>query len=756
SNGATTATITASTTGTYSVDVTLNGCMTSDAISVTVLSATAVDIGPDATICDGEQVTLDATTAGATYLWSTGATTPTIDVTTSGTYSVEVFVGQCSATDQATITVNTMPVVDLGPDQVFCSGETNTVLDATWPAATYLWSTGATTPTLAVSADGSYDVAVTLGNCTATDDVTIAFGSFTYSLGPDVTLCPGDEVVLGTDLPAGTSTWNGTIVSPTLVANTAGTYTLHFVAPSGCEVRDTIQVNMVALGALDLGPDATICDGESITLDATMPGASYLWEDGSSAPERSISSSGTYSVEATLNGCSVSDEITITVTPLPSFDLGPDLAICPGESITFDVGVPNGTYNWSNGSTASTLTMNSPGTAGVTVTVDGCAASDAVTVSFLDAPVIDLGPDTTLCAGATLTLNVDQPDTDFLWDDGNTSPIRVISAAGIYWVDASRNSCTQRDSIVVDVFDPSQFHLGPDRSICAGSSTTIGSPMNGASYSWSTGATTSTITVQEEGTYDVTVTIAGCVAQDAIAITEIIVAAPDLGPDRSACVGEVVMLHAAGAQISWSTGAVGPDLMVQTSGLYTATVDSLGCTATDAVYVAFAPMVTTVDLSGDAEICTGAFGMIEAAPIPGAMFTWSDGTVGDRIVVDAPGTYTVRATGMCINATESFTVEAGDCATQVHVPNAFTPNNDGINDIFLPVVDGPVDTYQLDIFDRWGERIHTTTDRYEGWDGTYEGVLSQDGVYVWKLHYRALGPEGVRNEQFIGHVTLLR
>jgi gliding motility-associated-like protein len=79
-----------------------------------------------------------------------------------------------------------------------------------------------------------------------------------------------------------------------------------------------------------------------------------------------------------------------------------------------------------------------------------------------------------------------------------------------------------------------------------------------------------------------------------------------------------------------------------------------------------------------------------------------------------------------------------------------------LNDVFLPVIDGPLDSYQLEIFDRWGERIHSTNDREEGWDGAYSGVASQDGVYVWKLAFRVLAPEGVRSESRIGHVTLLR
>lgn len=756
SNGATTPSITVDATGTYGVDVTMNGCTASDAIDVTVLSATAVNIGPDATICDGEAAILDATTPGATYLWSNGATTSTISVIATGTYSVEVFSGSCSATDQATITVQPTPSVDLGADRVFCGGETGTMLDATWPGATYLWSTGATTPTLNVTGDGTYEVMVSLGDCSSSDAITVAFGSLSYDLGADATLCPGETLELGTDLPAGTATWNDDLIAATFTVTSAGRYTLHFAGASGCDARDTIHVSYVDAGAIDLGPDATLCDGESLTLDATLAGATHLWNDGNTDAVRTITTSGTYSVEASVAGCSVSDEVSVAFTPLPVIDLGPDRALCPGAETAFDATTSGATYLWNNGSTAAILTTGSAGVVAVTITVDGCSATDQAEVSLLNAPVIDLGNDTTLCEGAALMLNVAEPNTSFIWEDGSTASERTITQAGTYWVDALRNTCTHRDSIVVDLFSPSSFDLVDDRSICAGATTTIGMPVNGASYAWNTGASTPTIEVDAAGLYTVTITIAGCTAHDQVNVDVIRVDAPDLGADRSACEGESIALHVPGADVTWSTGTVGNELVVTSTGMYTAVVDSLGCTATDDVFIHFIPMTTEVELAGDLSICPGATGILRAAAIPGAAFTWSNGATGAYITVSGPGWYAVHATGTCIDATDSALVIADDCNTYVYVPNTFTPNSDGDNDIFLPLVTGPVDVYRLDIFDRWGERIHTSTDRYTGWDGSHSGVHSQDGVYVWKLYYRVLAPDGVRAEELIGHVTLLR
>ena len=170
----------------------------------------------------------------------------------------------------------------------------------------------------------------------------------------------------------------------------------------------------------------------------------------------------------------------------------------------------------------------------------------------------------------------------------------------------------------------------------------------------------------------------------------------------------------------------------------------------------FVPWVTEVVLTGNSSICAGSTGMVQVAPIPGASFAWDNGSTGTLRPITGPGWYTVQATGLCIHASDSILVAAEDCNSYIHVPNAFTPNEDGDNDVFLPILAGPVDAYQLDIFDRWGERIHTTTDPGAGWDGSSQGTPAQDGVYVWKLRHRVLGPEGVNSQELLGHVTLLR
>lgn len=758
STGAISSSITVSTSDTYSVVVSLDGCSVTDDVLVNVLSATSLDLGADVDLCEGESVELIATTPSATYTWSTGAASSTIEVDETGTYWVDVSTNGCSVSDTVLVTVAPSPQVDLGEDLTLCNGETTVSLDANWPGATYAWNNGASSATLEVDTDGTYSVVVDLNGCTASDEVVVQFGSIAFDLGPDTVLCPGEELVLEVDLPDGTVTWNNGIIGPVLTVDEAGTYSMVFTANSGCEARDTIIVTYADPGVFDLGPDLVLCAGETVELDATLPGATYLWNDGTTDPIRTITASGTYAVEAFIGACALTDAVSIDFTPLPTIDLGNDISLCPGATALFDATTPDATYAWQDGSTGPTFSTTAAGIVSVTVTVDGCAATDEATFTVIDGPAMPLGSDTTICAGSTLLLDAAQSSASFLWDDGSTSPSRTIFAEGVYWVDIARNDCTVRDSIAVVVFAPEDLDLGPDIELCSGASATLDATVPGASYSWNTGATSSTLSVVEAGTYSVTITLSGCSAQDMVTVDLITLAPLDLGANITLCEGESVELNsgAVSGTIQWSTGASTPSITVQNAGLYTATLTDQGCSVSASVQVETTPLITTVSLGGDRTLCNGATEVLEATAIPGATYVWSTGATGALLAIDAPGTYTVTASGECINATATIVVEPGDCGTYVFVPNSFTPNEDGINDHFLPSLDGRVDRFELFIFDRWGERIHSTTDRSEGWNGSYDGSWAQDGVYVWVIEYRVLSPDGVKSERLVGHLTLLR
>jgi hypothetical protein len=139
---------------------------------------------------------------------------------------------------------------------------------------------------------------------------------------------------------------------------------------------------------VNLGPDAAICTGASYTLNAGYPGSIYLWDDNSNQQTRTVNQAGTYYVRVTaLDGCLGVDTFNLTLRPLPVVDLGPDFAICWGAPTTLDAGHPGASYNWDDGSSGQTRTVDTAGTYYVEVTdVHGCMGSDEVVLILKDLP----------------------------------------------------------------------------------------------------------------------------------------------------------------------------------------------------------------------------------------------------------------------------------------------------------------------------------------------------------------------------------
>jgi uncharacterized protein (DUF779 family) len=336
SNGSTTKSITVSTTGNYSVTVTgTNGCTASSSIAgVTALSAVTATISSSGstTICQGKFVTLTAN-SGASYLWSTGATTQAINASTAGTYSVTVTQsGGCSKTSSPTnVIVNALPsntITNSGPTS-FCAGGSVT-LSSTATGVTYRWSNGSTTPSIVVTTSGNY-------SCTTTN-------------------------------ASGCSN-----ISSSIVVNASG----------GSSTPATIQ----ASGA------TTFCAGSSVTLTASA-GSSYLWSNGATTSSINVINSGNYSVTITQSGgcSSISSPTNVIVNPRATFVCSPSgsLNFCQGGSVTFNVTQSNGqAYVWyknnvviNNASNAS-YTANSAGQYKVRVQLNTCGSfSNAYTVTI--------------------------------------------------------------------------------------------------------------------------------------------------------------------------------------------------------------------------------------------------------------------------------------------------------------------------------------------------------------------------------------
>lgn len=371
-----------------------NGCTNTATTTVTVNALPTVTANSSAAaVCTGNTVTL--TGGGATsYAWTGGATdgvpfTPTI----TDTYTVTGTDGNgCTNTATTTVTVNALPTVTGNSSAAaVCAGNTVTLTGG--GATSYTWTGGATdavpfTPTIT----DTYTVTGTDGNgCSNTATVTVTVNAL-----PTVTasaamgaICEGSSDTL---MAGGASTYSwssgGTDTTEVVMPSSTSTYTVTGTDVNGCVNTATITVNVNANPVVALGADSTQCGG-SVTLDAMNAGATYMWNDSTTAQTLTASMTGTYYVTVTdSNGCWGSDTAMVTINTVPTVNLGADSTQC-GGTITLDAMNAGSTYMWSDSTTAQTLVVSATGAYYVDVTdTNGCMASDSVMITINTLPTV--------------------------------------------------------------------------------------------------------------------------------------------------------------------------------------------------------------------------------------------------------------------------------------------------------------------------------------------------------------------------------
>ncbi len=398
STGAATQTIDITVGATYTVAVTNQaGLIGRDTIVITQVVAPTASLGADTVyVCAGSTTALNAGNAGATYLWSNGATTQSVNVGSAGVYTVAVTnTAGCTTIDSVRILNYTAPTVNIGPDVQICAG-TPVVCDAGNPGAQYLWSNGATTQTITVTQIGTYSVAVTnIDGCVGRDTMIITSKPLpVVSLGADKAKCPTDSVTLDAGAGFASYLWNTGATTQTVRTATAGVYVVIVTNADGCAARDTIVVTNNALPVVNLGNDRDICTSDTVTLDAGNAGSTYLWSNGATTQTIKVNLAGTYSVIVTNSfGCVSSDAVAFTNKPVPISTFSVDGS--NGQSVVFLATATAGLqFAWNFGDPTSaantsqlanpTHVFTTPGTYTVTLTVTnvatGCRATTTETV----------------------------------------------------------------------------------------------------------------------------------------------------------------------------------------------------------------------------------------------------------------------------------------------------------------------------------------------------------------------------------------
>ena len=467
---------------TYTAKITYTNCngdvvILTDDITVTLVADFTLLLPEDQVLCDEVSYEIIPETTGningATYLWSTGETTPTITVTTSGTYTLEMTRDDCTVTDSITVTFNGRPIIDLGEDFETCFEE-EIILDATPsnydPAdVTYEWSfngtviAGETNVTLTVSQVGEYTVVVTYQDCEGTDSIIISpANNIDIDLGNDIETCFEETITLDAspsnyDPNAVTYEWslNGNVIAgetnATLLVTQIGTYSV-VVTFGECTAEDTILISPANDIDIDLGEDFETCFEVEIILDATPSNynpdeVTYEWslDDVVIAGETNatllVTQNGTYTVVVTFGECTSEDSININPRSDLEVTVNDDFMLCPNEpkiitSSTPETGV---TYQWYvdgdliTGETGSSIEVElEAGLIGiqtytVVITLGECTGSDSVDVTLY--PIGNCVISQGISPNGSIGFN-DILDLTFLDDRTGISKLQIFNRLG--------------------------------------------------------------------------------------------------------------------------------------------------------------------------------------------------------------------------------------------------------------------------------------------------------------------------------------
>ncbi|MCK4664138.1 MAG: T9SS type A sorting domain-containing protein [Bacteroidales bacterium] len=650
--------------GTYYVIATnTNGCVSGDTVTVNFISMPVVDlITNDTTLCANEVITIIAGTSENTYIWSdtidgsnvlSSDTSFTFDYSIgSGKYYVLVTnSGNCTTTDSVQITFNSLPEVEIGPnDTIICDYDSLVLIGGTLEN-TYIWKEISSTDTISqdtsfivnnIIGDGTYYVIVTNSNeCSFSDTIQISFQQ-----APIVNDIPSDTAVcedISITLIAGTNNYSYNWTSgssPTSIStDTAlvidyllGADTYYFTATDiiGCMSTDSTTVGFYSMPYIDLVNDTSVCEDENLILSINNNNYEFVWSNSNDASDtlsldstitlNSDNGSGYYYVFVTNeNNCSISDSVNVTFNPLPDINIiTEDTTLCLNNSLSVTAGSNEFSYIWTDISTGDTLSQANTfvidsvigsGTFKVLASNSfGCKLSDTVTVAFNPIPYINLGNDITLCEGETIELTAGTNDNNYIWTKSgdtlsinNTLNVDYTLGSGNYIAEATNiYGCSNTDNIQI-TFNPLPIvDLGNDTTLCAGSFLFLQIYHNYDSYLWSTGATINyiyldtTIAGLEPYTLSVTVTNNNCTVIDSVEVWFTPLPVVNLGADTTIFDNQTITLDAGEgfASYLWEDGSTEQTFFIDgaTVGLgnkycFVTVSDTNNCTGNDNIYV---------------------------------------------------------------------------------------------------------------------------------------------------------------------------
>lgn len=576
-----------------------------------------------------------------------------------------------------------------------CDGLVNWELD-TARGQVQIISSSDSVLSLKIKSPGSFKIkAKIFGSCSWIGDSMIVeagtIDPLALNLGPDTTLCAGNRILLNAHSGFNSYSWQNGLQDSSFVVEQPGKYYVTTTNVCGGEFTDTVEVLAAPPIPFDIGPDISVCENDTATITAPVGFMHYQWTsyniiaDTMQAVKVFPARGFMYKVVAEKTpGCFATDSLYVTVNSVPPIHLGNDTSFCSNESAIFDAGSGFDTYQWNTGAATQKILVATPGQFTVKATLEGCSSFDTIrVVNVYPLPSFSLGNDTTLCQGQQLRYRFDLPQAVYKWSTGSNANNGIINLPGTYWLKVAQRGCVNDDTINVK-FDPLPIvMLGNDTTLCEKQTLQLNAFNNNAAYQWQDGSTFPGYVVKTPGIYSVKLNVNNCSASDTINISYKVLPFFTLGPDSFLCAGQQYVLQ--------------PAINTNTSLL------------------------------------------------------WQDGSSAPSFTVMKDGVYFLTASNECGNYTDSITITTGLC--NIIMPSAFTPNNDGLNDMFRIKYPYPLKTFKMVIYNRWGEKVFETNNINKGWDGSYKGQLSVQGSYAWIISFMDTNS---KPGQLKGIVTLVR
>jgi gliding motility-associated-like protein len=507
------------------------------------------------------------------------------------------------------------------------------------------------------------------------------------------------------------------------------------------------------LGTLQIGPDKKIycaITGVDSLLVINKPGNKSL---ASNVTEINTTNKTSLGLPNIMN-CYFRD-IDFNYTATCSADSVKFNLLSPGpDSLKWDFGEPASKTNTSKRRNPS-HTYTKGGTYTVTLITYQSGISDTLSKTFtlLAAPN---AVDTTIyiCPAGAVTLNAIQQGYTYKWQDNSTNGQYYTSKGGTYWAKLSSKGCHVSDTFhVIALPKPIQYNW-KDTTVCNVDSFVMNVSQPLVNYFWQDSSTKPIYIARKTGMYSVTISNQCGTSTNSRKVTLSSKPLAYTWTDTIICKGNTITLDASqpGATYFWQDSSSNPTYYVFKSGTYTVTASN-GCGS-----VKGSMNVTVINGVGpmglkDTFVCDGDVLVLKHLKQPGATLQWQDGSHDSIYTISSGGLYKVTIQNACSSRSESFTAYHGDCTLYMQMPNAFSPDSNGINDTYKAVINREPRDFQMHIFDRWGERVFSTTDYKHGWDGKKNGQDEPEGVYIYYVIANGYHHE---NLYFRGIIHLVR